>query len=526
MTHPPTAEAIGMLAVHDSMPVFALPADREDRDIYLGRLWNGERGRLTSQRFGIDCDETTHVLVAGITGSGKTTLLKRMLVELARQRRDIVDVVDGEVRRTEALAGALVVDWGADRSYRGLARLVGPDRFRLWDLADRRVGGFRFNLLALPVEDMDAMEWAGTVADLFMITYGLGEYARNLFFEVVGDLYAANRLEEFVLRPEVVDEEGNIIREAIVLPALNENEIGAGNVAVDANGVRIANVRTHPQLSRLVGLEHIAVVIAARIEEGATAGGRAIGGAAMQDRLQTVWRRIMNFAPGAALHPLVAADRSLADTSGVTVADLVDPTTGRFTVLEVDGLDQTNRRLLLGSILQALFRWGQRRGGGYFDHSGRGPGTWLVFEEAHELFGQNNQAENHEATATRVAVYETLFRRARQLGIHLVAAVQNPAEVPNAILGNCPTIISHRVQTPEDRETIAALCNWMAAIGQHYREVRYLGEMPLGSCIVRLDPKEHFLDAAPVHIEIDPPVLPRITDDVAVRIAGKRSSST
>jgi energy-coupling factor transporter ATP-binding protein EcfA2 len=522
MTHPPTAEAVGLLAQVDSMPVFAMPADRQDRDLYLGHIINGERAQVTAQRFGIDIDETTHVLAAGTTGSGKTTMLKRLLVELAGQEREIVDVHDGEVTRRTARAGALVIDWGAERTYRGLAHLVGPDRFRLWDLADRRVGGFRFNLLSLPDENMDPMEWCGTVADLFMISYGLGEYARNIFFEIASDLYSANRLEPYVLRPEVVDGDGVLIRDAVILPAVAESELGEGTVAVDVDGVRVANVRTHPQLSRLVGLEHIAVVVAARIEEGATSAGRAMGGSAMQDRLQTVWRRIMNFAPGAPLQPLVAADRSLSDMGGVRISDLVNPDQGWFSILEVDGLDQTNRRLILGGIVQSLFRWGQHLGGGGLDHHGKGPGTWLVLEEAHELFGENSAAEDREAASTRVAVWTTLYRRARQLGLHVVGAVQNPAEVPNSILGNCSTIISHQVQTEEDKRTIASLFNWMAAIGQHYRETRYLGEMAMGHCLVRLAPKSSYLQAAPVHVAIDPPVLPRISDELAVRLSGKR----
>jgi hypothetical protein len=522
MTHPPTAEAAGLLTQHDSMPVFAMPAGREDRDLYLGHLINGERGKVTTQRFGIDLDEITHMLLSGTTGSGKTTFLQRLLAELARQRREIVDVTPTGVRRADTVAGALVIDWGAARSYRGLANIVGADRFRLWDLADRRVGGFRWNLLALPVDDMDPLDWAGTISDLFMVSYGLRDYGRSLFFECVSDLYSANRLEEYVLRPAVLDGDGRELRAPIVLPRLDESQIGDGIVAVDANGVRIANVRTHPQLSRLVGIEHVAVMIASKIELAATPEGKALGGADQINRLQSVWRRLMPFAPGHPLHQIIAVDRDLSDNTGVRVTDLVDPDTGLFTVLEVDGLDLMNRRLILGGIIQALYRWGTHQRAGFFDHQGKGPGTWLVLEEAHELFGAHSNGEDSEAANTRVTMYETLFRRSRQLGMRIIAAVQNPSEVPNAITGNCSTIVTSRVYTAEDKAAICALFNWMTQIGQQIRESRYLGEMAIGHFLIRMDSKDHFLDAAPVHVAVDPPALPEIGDDVARQLAGKR----
>jgi hypothetical protein len=46
--------------------------------------------------------------------------------------------------------------------------------------------------------------------------------------------------------------------------------------------------------------------------------------------------------------------------------------------------------------------------------------------------------------------------------------------------------------------------------------------MAMGHCLVRLAPKSSYLQAAPVHVAIDPPVLPRISDELAVRLSGKR----
>jgi len=525
MTQPPTAEGLGLLAVHDSMPVFAMPYDRADRDIYLGHIINGERGIVSQQPYGVDLDELVHTLVAGTTGSGKTTLLRRMILEAVQSSKEVVniDVRSGSASRRTVPAGALVLDWA--RSFRGLAALVPQDRFSFYSISKPELGRFRYNPLALPDDGMNPVEWANTLADLFMVAFGLGEVARSIFYEHVAELYAANRLEPYTLRPEVVDEDGVVRRAAIELPALDPRELPPGSVALDPTGIQVANVYSCPSLSRLVSLEHVAVMVAAAIEHQATREGKALGGTNMQDRLQTVWRRIMAFAPGGALCELFAADERLDEPRALRVEDLVDPSRGLVTVIEADGLDLANRKFVLGSVLQSVYRYGVHNGEGIFDQGGKGPGTFLVMEEAHELFGSQGDGEDRDAASTRVAIYESMFRRARAYGLKLVAAVQNPHDVPNAILGNVGCVISHQVVTDPDKSTMGSLFNWISTpIGGQVRELRYLGEMAVGHCIIRMKAREHFLEAAPVHLCVDPPDFPRVDDPYLARMAASKGT--
>lgn len=519
MTQPPTSEALGLLAVHDSMPVFAMPYDRADRDIYLGHVINGERGIVSNQPYGLDLDELVHTLVAGTTGSGKTTMLRRLVLEAVQSQRDVVriDVQQGTASKTSVPAGALILDWA--RSFRGLAALMPRDRFNFYCITKPELGRFQFNLLALPDEGMNPVEWANAVSDLFMVAYGLGEFARSIFYECVAELYSANRLAPYVLRPEVVDEDGLIVRDAIVLPAVDRSQLPPGSIAVDGNGDEVANVYSCPALSRLVSLEHIAVLVAAAIEHQATREGKAMGGTNMQDRLQTVWRRMMAFAPGGPLCDLFASDERLDTPRALRVTDLVNPERGLVSLIEADGLDLANRKFVLGGVLQAVFRYGQHNGEGIFDQGGKGPGTFVIMEEAHELFGSPGDGEDRQAAATRVAIYESMFRRARQLGMKLIAAVQNPSEVPNAILGNVGCVVCHQVVTEGDKKTMGSLFNWVSGLGQQYRELRYLGEMAIGHCIIRLKATDNFLQAAPVHIAIDAPDYPRVDDAYLLRRA-------
>lgn len=517
--HPPTTESIGLLAVHDSMPILAMPANRSDRDVHLGHIINGELAAISDQRYGFDLDEITHVLVTGVTGFGKTTTLMRMLTEIADIDREVViapTAAHPVVETRRARASILGFDWM--QNMRNLATVVEPERFRFYSIRKPALGAFRWNPLAIPGGDITPSEWLNTLSDNFMASMNFGEFGRSIVAEALGDLYAANRLAPFVLRPAVVDESGAVLRHAEILDPIDRMTLPAGAVHVAPDGTEYANVMTCPELSRLVSMGHLATIIAAAVEANATVEAARLHGTSMRDHLQAVWRHVSPFAPGGSFD-MITCDPSLDEHVCLTVTDLVDPDRGLVSIVETEGLDMANRRFILGSVILAVYRYGLAGGEGVFNHDGKGPGAFIVLEEAHELFGAQGTNDDKESLATRTALYESLFRRCRALGIRLITLVQNPASIPAAVTSNTSTVIVHTTFEDEDRKKVFSMLNWSANLTQQLREWRYLGEMAVGEAIIRLPAKTNWLDATPVLIKIDSPDLARVSDDTLIEIA-------
>lgn len=512
--HPPTAESIGLLAVHDSMPVLAMPHDRASREVHLGWLINGERAQVTDQGFGVDLSEIlSHMLITGVSGSGKTTTLMRLLYEVSRVRRKIVTpptATNPYPEEKVVPAGILAIDWM--RNLRNLVQVVEPERFRFYSVARPELGAFRWNPLAVPDDSMDPADWLSLQADNFVASWNLGEFGRALVSELLDDLYRANRLADHVLRPEVRDAAGTLVADAVVLPALDPATLPAGAIVVGPDGTEIANVYTCPALSRTVGMTHLAVAVMAKVEEAATQEGARLYGTAMRDRIQSLYRRVQYYLPGSKMADMLAFDETLDERSCLGVTDLVDPDQGLVAVLETDGLDMAARRLVIGSVLLAVYRYGLHHGEGTFDHMATGPGTFVVLEESHELLGEKGEDEDVASASTRMALYSSLFRRARALGIRLVAVAQNPGDLDPSITSNTSTVFVHRCYDDADRKRVFSLLNWSNMINAQVREWRYLGEMPVGYCIARLDARTSWLESAPVQFLTDAPPFAKLTD--------------
>ena len=529
--HPPTAESSGIKAVHDSMPVFSQPADRQNKEIRLGRIFNGERARVTEIPFGVDTSDIKgHILVAGQTGSGKTNTTMRILEDLARIERDVTPTptIDNPNPAKESVkAGILAIDWM--ENMRDLAGVVSEDRFKFFSVTRPQLGQLAFNPLALPdPKTISVSDWLGDVADNMAVSFNLGEFGRSLIAEKLFMLFNANRLEDFELaRAKINPTDGSVLRPAITLPAIDPSTLPAGvdAVQISAEGDAYANCFTCPDLTRLVGMEHLAAIVMGFVDELASPEGARQYGTSMRDRAQSLWRRLSYFATGSPFQDkgIISHDERLDEPTCTKITDIVDPKRGLVTVIESDGLDLANRRFIIGSLLLGVWRYGLSQGKGFFDQDGEGPGLYVALEEAHEIFGDAEAQEDTHTQATRTQLYETMFRRARALGMHLITLVQNAGSVPEAVTSNSGTVILHRQTAEADRKVAFSLMNWKDGLGQQQAEWKWLGMQPTGDALVRLTPHDDYLEAAPVHVKVDESNLRTATDEQLQELFDRRN---
>lgn len=515
--HPPTVEGPGLMAVVDSMPVTRMPVDRQDKEINIGHIVNGERGIVSNIRFGVDTSELTHTLIAGVTGSGKTTTLMKMLSEVVNVERTIIEPATPDRPfpiQKKVYASVLGLDWMKNmRDLASIPELTASGRFKFYSLLKPELGKFSWNPLEIPADGMTAAEWLNAQADNFTASFNLGEFGRSLISELLTELYSINRLHDHDLRSEVSDlTTGQIFRKAVVLKAIPKEQIPAQYIQIDPSGNEYVNVFTFPSLSSCVSMADLATLVAERIEKMADPNNKKLFGSEMSNRLQSLWRRMQYFAPGGQYSDMLGSNKDLVNKTTLNVSDLINPDRGFVTILETDGLDLEARRLVLGSLMLAIYRYGLYHGNGVFDHNGKGPGCFIVMEESHELFGETGRNEDAFSSATRTHLYESMFRRVRALGLKLVAVAQQPSALPEAVTANISTVFIHQVSDDNDRKKAFSLLNWLAQIGQQQREWRYLGEMAVGFAMVRLGAKEDYTEASPIQIRTDPPLLSEIDD--------------
>ena len=524
LVHPPVVEGPGLLAVHDSMPVMRMPMDRQNCDITLGHIVNGERGVVSDIKFGVNVDDFKgHALIAGVTGSGKTTTLMRMLTDIVKIERTITELPTAErpfPMSRNVKASVLGLDWMRNmRNLASIPGLVESGRFRFYSIMKPELGAFKWNPLAVPAKGMTTAEWRDALADNFTAAFNLGEFGRSLIAEYLTDLYTANRLEPFTLRKEIFDDNtGLVLRHAIVLPAIPEEQIPSNSIVTGPDGRKYANCFTYPELSRCVSLANLATIVANKVEEAATVEGARLSGVQIRERLQSLWRRIQYFAPGGQYTDMLASDVDLVTKNSLGVNDLIDPDKGLISILETDGLDFGARRLILGSVLLAIYKNGLFHGDGVFDHDGKGPGCFVIMEESHELFGEAGRSEDAFSAETRTALYEGMFRRVRALGLRLIPVAQQPSTLPEAVTANVNTVFMHKVRAKDDRDKAFSLLNWSNNIGQQMREYRYLGELPTGYCIARLDAKTDYTESAPVQFKTEEAILAQVSDSYLMQI--------
>ena len=152
--------------------------------------------------------------------------------------------------------------------------------------------------------------------------------------------------------------------------------------------------------------------------------------------------------------------------TGVSQEEIVRTLVDQNTIIELNGLDQGSKKLLVPLLALWIF---------YLKLASRQREKLqlvLVLEEAHHLlYGQQRSKET---------VMEMVLRQCRELGLAVIVVDQHPSLISRAALGNLYTSICLNQKAPTDVSKAAAL----SSVNEN--EKKYFGMLAIGQGIVKL----------------------------------------
>jgi len=388
----------------------------------------GARRSIDARRdlgpFLLDADHlTTHGVVVGMTGSGKTGLVT-VLVEEALERGIPALVVDvkGDLANLRlavpSLAPEALAPWVeaaagdedgvADPPVVAEAARLRAEGLRGWGIDEAALREFdQRAVVRIVTPGSDAGEPLHVLSAL--------ERRSPRWDDDVGGARATLAAAvSLVMRLVGRDSDPGRSREHALLSVLAERRLAAGQDA---------------PLAALV-----AELLAPPIE--------SIGALAIDDFVSARARKEL----AADLNTLLAAPSMAGWRSGASldIGAWMTPVAGRTpaTVLSVAHLDDEERQLVLGVVLEEVLAWVRRQ-----------PGTsrlkaLVVFDEIYGF------VPPHPASPPTKRPIVSLMKQARAYGVGVVLATQNPMDLDYRALSNAGLWVLGRLQTDADRERV------------------------------------------------------------------------
>ena len=411
-----------------------------DPSLYLGAMRSFERGSESSALHLPAHHLTTHGVVVGMTGSGKTGLVT-VLVEEAMQSGVpvlVVDVkgdlpnlllafpnfdaahiepwVEAHPRALEGSSAAAVATRLAEERQKGLAAFgIGEP-----ELAAFKANGF----VRVITPGSDAGE-------LLHVLSSLERRSDRWDTDVDGARSALSAAVSLILRLLGRDSDPARSREHVLLSVLAEQRLVAGQPA--DLGALLPDV-VDPPFSSI---------------------GALTVNAFMSKRARNEL--------AAALNTLLAAPTFASWRKGATldVGEWMKPVEGRTptTILSVAHLDDDERALVLGVVLEEVLTWVRGLPGS------QRLKALIVFDEVYGFLPP------HPASPPTKKPLVALMKQARAFGVGVIVATQNPMDLDYRALSNAGLWCLGRLQTDADRtRVIEGLAN-EAGIGESEDEL-------------------------------------------------------
>ncbi len=193
--HPPRVTIGGIDNSMEDIPALRVPTDRQDKEIYVGKVMTGTRfsyeqacknggvGYMTDYRFTIGNNELHHAFISGQSRSGKSVLASRLVLECYKNA-PYVDA-NGVKKRKRIFVLDPKGEW------RQMASQIPAGKFRFYSIGRTTFHPLKMNLLRVP-KYVTPYNYQNLIVEHFCSGYGLAERGIAQIKKAISELYKEN----------------------------------------------------------------------------------------------------------------------------------------------------------------------------------------------------------------------------------------------------------------------------------------------------------------------------------------------
>lgn len=440
MTHPPRVNVGGILTSVDDPMVLPIPGNRQNGEIFLGYVADVEKFSKTHKyksgfKYCINANEIHHAYFSGASRSGKTVAAKRMVAETYNN-----------VRRGESKKKLRFVIMDPKMDWRALSKVIPPEHFRFYSLADPQFHPIKMNLMKIP-KGVYAERYVNTLREIFVRSYGLGDRGYNILGQAIIDIYTDAGVFEDDTK-------------------LNQKDPFTG-------------LYPATEKSKNVTLTDVAARLR-EIQDGCRGE--------KQDAIQRILDRLYDFEADASIAKDIFCNRG----DGMGIDDLLGE--DDVIVLESFGMNMMTSSFIFGLLTSSIYQYAVANGG--FNTPDQYE-TILVLEEANQvLIGEDRDNLGGPNP------FEIILDQSAGFGLFIWSITQKIADMPQSILANCAIKVIGRQDRPDDIElSVVQIGKEGKITDRQWKE--WFPDMPQGWFIVKSTRNRDFKMNAPCHVLVE-----------------------
>ena len=453
-THPPRISVGGLENSMEDRPKFRVPADRQDKEIFVGNVISSEvfsyeqavkhrgLGYVTDLKYSIGNNELAHLVIDGQAGSGKSVLARRLVYGLYNNC-----LTTDKITHKKSKKRILILDPKGE--WRLMGKVIPKGEFKFYSIADPNFYPLRMNLLRCP-KNIRPYEYLTMFTEHFCAGYGLLDRAIAEIRSAIYDLY---------------------------------QEVGAFDTSDGYDPCR-AN-----ELTKNITLADVYKKIKEKADECAKT--RDNHG---YEALNTYLTRLDMFNKTESTEYIMFCNRGGQSIEEVLGDDDV-------TVIESNGLPKNVQSFFFVLMMDGMFRYAQGQGSKGFYSEGQYE-TFIVLEEANiVLISSNSGGSDNESTDSLKRVSE-IIDQARSYGLFIWTITQKIASMPNSVIANSGLVFIGRTTAQQDISTALTMMGIDEKFDVAYK--KFIPRMPVGEFIATVKKGEQDIQQVPTLIKVAP----------------------